>query len=207
LKSISKAAVLRVYSWYAPIYDLVFGRVLEAGRIELAKSVASHRPHRLLEVGVGTGLALLHYPAELQVYGVDISLDMLRHAQLLVANHELANAGLLCADAEQLPFPDSSFDCVALPYVLSVTPDPERLLAETRRVCTPDGRIFVLNHFAGAGGWRIAERLVAPIADRVGFCSTLAMDILENPNWEILNVGSVNLLGLSKLVEIRNAHD
>ena len=66
MKSISKSAVVRIYRAYAPVYDLIFGRSLEAGRVELAKTVAKFAPTSLLEVGVGTGLALLHYPPGVQ---------------------------------------------------------------------------------------------------------------------------------------------
>lgn len=205
MKSITKASVVRVYRWYAPYYDLLFGCALESGRIELANIVASRSPQRLLEVGVGTGLALRRYPPGAFVCGIDLSYDMLRRAQAAVKRRRLGNAALLRADAEQLPFPDASFDCITLPYVLSVTPNPQRLLAELRRVCAPGGHILVLNHFKGAGVWQAAERLLAPLADRVGFRSTMTMDTLESSHWEIVGVRSVNLFGLSKLVEIRNA--
>ncbi len=204
MKSINKAAVVDVYRWYAPFYDLLFGYVLESGRIELAKTVAASSPQRLLEVGVGTGLSLLHCPPEVIAFGIDISIDMLRHAQSAIASEHPDNAALVCADAELLPFPDASFDCITLPYVLSVTPDPERLMTELRRVCTPGGQILIVNHFEGAGVWQVAERLMAPLADRVGFRSTMTMDTLESPMWQIMSVRNVNLFGLSKLVEIRN---
>jgi len=207
LKSINRAAIVKVYSWYAPIYNLLFGRVLQSGRVELAKLVTGNFAPRLLEVGVGTGLALPHYPGASQTCGIDISLDMLQRARNLLNRRNLNNVNLVCADAEQLPFPDASFDCVALPYVLSVTPDPKRLLAEVRRVCVPKGRVLVLNHFEGAGVWKAAERLTAPLADWVGFRSTMPMDILQSPQWQIVDVRSVNLFGLSKLVEIRNSHE
>jgi len=207
LRSISKAAVVRAYSWYAPVYNLLFGRVLQAGRMELAKLLADNYPPRLLEIGVGTGLALPHYPAISHTCGVDISLDMLDRAQALVKRKTLENVDLICADAEQLPFPDTSFDCVTLPYVLSVTPNPQRLLAEVRRVCVPMGRILVLNHFEGAGVWKAAEWLSAPLTDCVGFRSTMPMEVLDSPLWQVVNVRIVNLLGLSKLVDIRNSHE
>lgn len=197
--------MVRVYGWYAPVYNLVFGRILHAGRTELAGLVASRTPERILEVGVGTGLALPLYPAESQVCGVDISLEMLKRAQSLVREQNLSNVHLTYADAEQMPFRDASFDCVVLPYVLSVTPDPQRLLSETRRVCVPNGRILVLNHFSGARYWKFAERVTAPMADWVGFHSTMSIDILESPCWQINDVRSVNLFGLSKLVDIRNS--
>ena len=51
-------AVARAYARVAPIYDFVFGKILEPGRRALAAAASAHRPAALLEVGVGSGLAL-----------------------------------------------------------------------------------------------------------------------------------------------------
>lgn len=201
-------AVLQVYRWYAPVYDLVFGRMLDAGRAALASAVPVST-QRLLEVGVGTGLALPRYPQDAELIGVDLSPAMLARARRRVRHTGLASAKrgvhLLCADAEQLPFSEHSFDCITLPYVLSVTPNPERLLAELRRVCRPGGCILILNHFSGAGVWGGAERLLAGLADRVGFNSRLPIECLQSNDWHLAELRSVNLLGLSKLAVLTNA--
>jgi phosphatidylethanolamine/phosphatidyl-N-methylethanolamine N-methyltransferase len=108
-------------------------------------------------------------------------------------------------DGESLAFPDNTFDCVTLPYVLSVTPDPARLVAEVRRVCRKGGVIFILNHFTGSRFWWALERMVRPMADRIGFRSDFDFDeqVLKH-DWDVQAVKEVNLLGLSKLVTIRN---
>jgi phosphatidylethanolamine/phosphatidyl-N-methylethanolamine N-methyltransferase len=203
---ITRAALLKVYRAYAPLYDFAFGRALDAGRAALANAVHAQAPRRLLEVGVGTGLALHQYPANTQICGLDLSPEMLARARQRVHARRLCDVSLICADAEQLPFDDDSFDCVTLPYVLSVTPNPQALLAEVRRACCPGGHIFVLNHFIGARGWRCAERLLAPLADRVGFRSSLSMEqTLACSAWTLLEVQSANLRGMSKLVVLRNS--
>jgi phosphatidylethanolamine/phosphatidyl-N-methylethanolamine N-methyltransferase len=198
-------AVRAAYRRYAPIYDYVFGRVLEGGRVAMAKALQAQPPQRLLEVGVGTGLALHHYPATTAITGLDISMEMLDKAKARVESLRLPNVTLVCGDAERLPFDDASFDCVTLPYVLSVTPHPLALLAELRRVCAPGGSIYIINHFKGAGAWRLVEPLVGPIADRIGFNSMMDMaSTIHTQRWDVQGVHSVNLLGLSKLVVIRN---
>ena len=204
VSSTDRDTVVRAYRRYAPVYDWVFGRMLEAGRVEMAKAVRAASPESLLEVGVGTGLALPHYPPAMPITGVDLSMDMLRRAQGVVRDRRLDSVTLLCCDAEKLPLHDSCVDCVTLPYVLSVTPNPPALMTELRRVCRPGGVILVLNHFKGAGVWQFGERLVAPLAARIGFRSDLAFDVLDNPGWEIEEVSGVNLFGLSKLVRLRN---
>ena len=203
MTDLNREAVLKVYRGYAPLYDLLFGRLLEAGRAAMAAHVPADT-QRLLEVGVGTGLALPRYPRTAQIVGLDLSPDMLARARARVRDSGLQDhtgqaPALLCADAEQLPFKDASFDCITLPYVLSVTPNPARLLAELRRVCRPGGRVLILNHFSGAGVWGGAERLLAGLAHRVGFNSRLPISVLDQPGWTLAALRSVNLLGLSKL--------
>ncbi len=109
-------------------------------------------------------------------------------------------------DAEHLRFADHSFDCVTVPYVLSVTPNPQRLISELRRVCKPDGHIVIVNHFSGSRFWWLLEHMVKSIADRIGFRSDFdyAKHILPY-DWQVEKVESVNMFGLSKLVVIRNA--
>jgi phosphatidylethanolamine/phosphatidyl-N-methylethanolamine N-methyltransferase len=109
-------------------------------------------------------------------------------------------------DAEAMSFDDASFDVVTIPYVLSVTPNPEKLVAEARRVCRKGGTIFVLNHFSGSRFWWPLERAVRPVADKIGFRSDFSFgDQILRYDWEVRSVKSVNLMGLSRLVEIGNA--
>jgi phosphatidylethanolamine/phosphatidyl-N-methylethanolamine N-methyltransferase len=201
---VNRRDILRAYDRYAPVYDIVFGAALENGRRAMLRAVAAEPVTRLLEVGVGTGLTLHHYPRHAQVVGLDLSFAMLDKARRSVARRGLQHVTLVCGDAEALPFADASFDCVTLPYVLSVTPDPTRLMHESKRVCTPGGRVLIVNHFRGAGGWRWAESLAGGFADRVGFDSQLDMASTFNGHaHSIERVEGVNL-GLSKLVVLRN---
>jgi phosphatidylethanolamine/phosphatidyl-N-methylethanolamine N-methyltransferase len=152
--------------------------VYEHGRRELARSASQLvKGHSLLEIGVGTGLTLPLYPQDFAITGVDICPDMLGRAQRR-AERQLngRNIRLQLMDGERLDFADGSFDCVVLPYVLSVTPDPARLVAEARRVCRKDGVIFVLNHFSGSRFWWLLERMVRPLANVVGFRSDFSLD-------------------------------
>jgi phosphatidylethanolamine/phosphatidyl-N-methylethanolamine N-methyltransferase len=202
---ISVENVIRTYRFYAPLYDWLFGAVLGPGRIAMAKKVASLRPLSILEVGIGTGLSLDHYPAAAAVVGIDLSHEMLDVARQRAARLKRTNVDLRHMNAETMSFADSSFDCVTVPYVLSVTPNPEVLVAEIRRVCRKDGTILIVNHFSGSRFWWILERAVRSFADRVGFRSTFTYEehVLKH-DWEVQSVEDVNLLNLSKLVVIRN---
>ena len=68
------------------------------------------------------------------------------------------------------------------------------------------GGIVILNHFSGSRFWWLLERAVRPLADRIGFRSDFGYDeqILAR-DWRVESARAVNLLGLSKLVVIRNA--
>ena len=65
MDAISSDHVIRTYRFYAPVYDWVFGAILEPGRRALAESVRRLSPASLLEVGVGTGLMLGQYPPKI----------------------------------------------------------------------------------------------------------------------------------------------
>jgi phosphatidylethanolamine/phosphatidyl-N-methylethanolamine N-methyltransferase len=197
--------MVRTYERYAPLYDLLFGQVLEPGRRAMTRVATALQPGSLLEVGVGTGLALPGYPPTTRVTGIDLSPEMLARAQGRAREHQL-DVTLRLMDAEHMDFADDSFDCVTLPYVLSVTSEPARLVAEARRVCKPDGHVIVVNHFSGSRFWWLMERAVRPLADRVGFRSDFSFDDhIRGFDWELLSVEPVNLFALSRLVVLRNA--
>jgi ubiquinone/menaquinone biosynthesis C-methylase UbiE len=86
---------------------------------------------RILEVGCGTGAHLLFFQREgFAIAGVDISPPILRVARQKLGEKVLLGLG----DAENLPFKNKSFDCVALITTLEFIPDPERAVREALRV-------------------------------------------------------------------------
>ena len=205
MKPISKADVLRTYRNYAGLYDLLFGSILQPGRTAMGEVVRALRPEKLLEVGVGTGLMVPLYPPETLMTGIDLSEAMLEVAKKRQRDDSLREVELRVMDAENMDFPDHTFDCVTLPYVLSVTPNPSRLVEELRRVCKPGGTIVILNHFSGSGVWWLLEQITRPFAARLGFRSDFGLDEhVFSHNWCVESVRSVNLFGLSRLVVIRN---
>jgi len=205
MNPISVDNVVDTYRFYAPLYDRLFGAVLEPGRRALTDAVRGIQPASILEVGVGTGLTLERYPATASIVGIDISNEMLSKARVRAQKLAGRQIHLAAMNAEAMEFPDGCFDCVAIPYVLSVTPSPERLIAEIRRVCRKNGTILILNHFSGSRFWWMLERAVRSLANRIGFRSDFCFNeqILSH-DWEVLSVKKVNLFGLSRLVIIRN---
>ncbi len=204
-EGIHRADVERTYRTYAPVYDVLFGPTLDAGRSAMARAVSELRPARILEVGVGTGLTLHRYPTQSTITGIDVSADMLRVAAGRVNGAHSHRIALHEMDAEAMDFADDAFDCVTLPYVLSVTPHPGRLIAEVRRVCRKGGDILILNHFSGGRFWRPLERALRPLAARIGFRSEFSFEHhVAAHDWTVLSAKSANLLALSKLVHVRN---
>lgn len=163
-------AVRAAYRRYAPVYDLMFGRVFSAARLRSCRIVNEMRPKRILEVGVGTGLSLPFYDREIEVVGVDISAEMLGVARKRLLRHKAVNVTLHEMDAACIDLPSGSFDVVVASYVLSVVPDPRRVLNEMRRLCAPDGAIVICNHSLAEGKRASLPRwLMDPLSRKLGW--------------------------------------
>lgn len=162
-------SIQKAYARWAPIYDPIFGRITTAGR-RAAAAAATRVGGRVLEVGVGTGIALPDYGPDCRVVGLDLSFDMLRIARRR-ADAGLAHVeGILQMDAGRLGFRDATFDCVVAMYLITVVPDPEAVMAELNRVCRPGGEVILVNHFAAEGGIRaLIEKAAAPFGDKLGW--------------------------------------
>lgn len=160
------------YRRWAPVYDYTFGRVSTAGRRH-AVELINGSTGKVLEVGVGTGLSLPEYKPHLDITGIDLAPEMLQKARERVKAEGLKNvSGLYEMDAGNLQFPDNSFDTTVAMYVITVVPEPEKVMRELARVTKPGGQVLLVNHFSqeeGVRGW--VERKMAPFADLVGWHS------------------------------------
>src|SRR5918912_2022528 len=151
---IDNSTVEKAYARWAPVYDLVFGKVFERGR-QASIAAAERVGGRILEVGVGTGISLPDYARSHRLVGVDLSEPMLRKAQERIANQALDHVEALAVmDAQHLGFPDGGFDAVVAQYVITVVPEPEAALDEFARVVRPGGEIILVNHIGAEAGLR-----------------------------------------------------
>ena len=168
-------AVKLAYRRWAKVYDTVFGTVSSFGRRCAVEKVNSLPGKKILEVGVGTGLALPSYHNDKRVTGIDLSTDMLEKAKQRVKKEKIDNVdALLEMDAEATTFETDSFDIAVL---------------------------FV-NHFIAQKGLRsYVERIMAPASKALGWHPDFAIQSLLPP--EVLKraeINSVPPLGLFTLV-------
>jgi phosphatidylethanolamine/phosphatidyl-N-methylethanolamine N-methyltransferase len=198
---------LKTYRLFSGSYDFVFGPVFHPGRKEAVR-IANDRPgQHILEVGVGTGLSLPFFRKDAKVTGIDVSTEMLEKARRRVARRQLAQVeALVEMDAENLSFPDDSFDSVLALYVASVVPDPARFAAEMRRVCIPGGTIVVVNHFTSENpAMRFIEKRLAPLAGKIGFHADFPLaGFLAASRLDVRETRPSNLCGYWRLLRCVN---
>lgn len=143
------AKVLRVWERTAPGYDrqIAFFEKIQFGGGRQWLGARAHG--RVLEVAIGTGLNLPHYPAEVTITGIELS-----PAMLAIARKRAADLGrdvdLHQGDAQQLPFGDAAFDTVACALSLCTIPDPQAAIGEMKRVLVPGGRLLLLDHIGSS---------------------------------------------------------
>lgn len=99
----------------------------------------------ILEIGVGTGRNIVHYPTGARVAAIDISDRMLARARSRAARLG-ADVDLHVMDAQALEFPEASFDRAVATFVFCSVPDPVAGLREARRVLKPGGKLLLLEH-------------------------------------------------------------
>ncbi len=201
-----EASIINTYKRYASNYDKIFGRVFEQGRKQVVEKMNCREGHRVLEVGIGTGLAMPYYPEGTQVFGIDISPHM-----LAVANQHLRqvcrnNVCLSIMDAQKLCFPDHFFDKVSAMYVATVVPEPGLMMKEIKRVCKPGGDIFILNHFSNTHFFPgLFEAMLTPLQKFLGFRPRFSKKrFIDDNALEVLDTQSVNFLGYWTIIHARN---
>ncbi len=200
--------VRAAYRRWAAVYDQAFGGISAIGRHRAAAAVNALPGNRVLEVGVGTGLALPRYRRDKRITGIDLSAEMLGRARRRIAAEGLSHvAALYEMDAEATSFAGASFDIAVAMFVASVVPNPLRLMAELKRVVRPGGSILFVNHFAAERGPRWwAERALAPASRALGWHPDFALGALIGPaDRARAEIAPVPPFGLFTLVRLENS--
>jgi len=158
----------RYWDKHAGSYDKQMGfydRHLFAGSRDW---VCSKARGQVLEVAIGTGRNLVHYPDEVRLTGVEWSAAMLD-----IARHRAGQLGrevdLRQGDAQALEFPGACFDAVVCTFSLCAIPDDRKAVAEMARVLRPGGLLLLADHVE-ASFWpaRVAQALIEVVSVPVG---------------------------------------
>lgn len=201
-----KQSVVAAYRRCAGIYDRVFGPFFAHGQRAAVEAMNCQTGDRVLEVGVGTGTSLPLYPDDVEIAGIDVSPEMLDKARAQAAScrNEIT---IRQGDAEALDYPENSFDKVVAMYVVSVAPDPAQLVREMKRVCKPDGELFIVNHFSASTGFVAAcERALTPLSRLVGWRPSFPLDdFLRDTELRVARTERVNAFGYWTLIHAYNS--
>ncbi len=128
-------------AWFFDSMDSLFGKMMGDGKEKLVAKAKG----KVLEVGVGTGASLAHYPKGVELAGLDISPKMLARAKAK-SDCFPGQLTLRVGDVQSLDFPDDSFDMVITSCVFCSVTDPIKGFQEINRVLKPDGIGLHLEH-------------------------------------------------------------
>jgi ubiquinone/menaquinone biosynthesis C-methylase UbiE len=201
------ARIREFYDATAGDYDQwlsYYERWMQLGRCR--RRLLSRARGRTLEVGVGTGVNLPHYPPEVQLTVVDLSPRMLE-----IARERARQLGLdieaRIGDAQQLAFPDDHFDTVTVTLVLSTVPDHRRAAAEIHRLLEPGGQLLVLDHVRSpTAPVRWAQRMIEPlVASYAGWHFTRdPLDYIESAGFTVEHCHRTRVGMIEELVARKN---
>lgn len=165
-------SIQRVYNTLSPLYDWLVPWISQRGRRIGLQWLDVQDGERVLEVGVGTGLAfdaLLAKNSTGWTEGVDATSAMLSRARRRATQHEHNRYRLRTGDAQNLRYPPRTFDAVFASYLIDVVPPDDRTatLSEMHRVLKPEGRL-VLVHLSPPQGplermWRSLSHVFPPL--------------------------------------------
>jgi SAM-dependent methyltransferase len=151
---------------YAAVYDRMTAVSEARGFADRRRTLLSAARGRVLEIGAGTGLNLVHYPPESVDSVVALEPDSAMRRRLLRrvgagevhVPYEVHEAGI-----DEAAFPDGSFDTIVATLVLCTVPDQERAVAAIRRWLAPNGRLLFIEHVRGTGMTGRLQSAVGPL--------------------------------------------
>jgi ubiquinone/menaquinone biosynthesis C-methylase UbiE len=154
----SSGRSLRFWNKHAGSYDTAMGFLERVLFKDTRAWICRQARGAVLEVAIGTGLNLEHYPREIALTGLEQSPEMLELARRRAQRHGLT-VDLRLGDALALPFDDGRFDTVVCTFSLCEIPDNPRAIAEMHRVLRPGGVLLLADHVAStAPAVRIIQR-------------------------------------------------
>ena len=161
-------------------------------RTEIARNLQLKKGMRILDVGCGAGyFEAILAPFGVQVTGVDLTPEMIAQGKALLERHHI-DAELLIMDAENLEFPDESFDAVITRNLTWNLPNPERAYAEWHRVLKTGGVLLNFDAEYAKNVYRCDQSLnkahKALSQTTLDECSMLysmlAVSTVDRPDWD-----------------------
>lgn len=153
----------KLYHNLVPAYKALWPAVAGKNIRSVVRNDIPFQPDEaVLEVGVGTGLSLNHYPDFIKLTGIDLSESMLAEAQDKIDRQGWDHINVLPMNAESLSFEDNSFDIVTSFHTVSVVSNADKMMSEIVRVCRPGGQVYIINHF------RSENPLISRVVDSAG---------------------------------------
>lgn len=190
------------YDDVAQYYEGVMGPMQRWGLVGLrSEALKQLPPGRILEIGAGTGLNFVHYPADAHGVATEFSREMLKIAR---TKTRPAGVQLLQNRAEDLPFKDHSFDAAFATLVFCSVESPLQAFAELRRVVRPGGTLILLEHVRPSG-------ILGPLFDLFNFFTVRLFEdhvnrrtakLVSEAGLEVIDVKS-RLLGIINLIKCR----
>jgi ubiquinone/menaquinone biosynthesis C-methylase UbiE len=160
------------HRWFAALYSKFIEPMDRKRMAPMRQFAAGGAVGRVLEIGAGTGANIEHYDWS-KVESLEITepdpfmLERLQPKLEALPADVRSRVHLQEIPAEQLPFPDASFDVAVVTLVLCTVMDPARSIAELRRVLKPGGELRLIEHVRAQGFWGSVQRLFQPIYGRI----------------------------------------
>jgi ubiquinone/menaquinone biosynthesis C-methylase UbiE len=130
---------------FARFFDRL-SRLMEREAGEHRDELLSGLTGRVVEIGAGNGMNFGHYPRDVEEVVALEPEAYLREKAEKAARLAVVPISVRDGVADPLPFEDDEFDAAVASLVLCTVPDPERGLAELRRVLRPGGELRFMEH-------------------------------------------------------------
>ncbi len=157
----TKQMIEQLFDEAAEVYDNTGPSIFSQYGKTLADRIPLSDGAQVLDIATGSGAVLLPLAKQLgsdgHVTGIDLSEGILQEAKKNVAAQGLSSVSLRKMDAEQLDFPDQTFDAISCAFSIFLFPDLDKALSEMHRTCKRGGSlcisVFNNNPFPFDPGW------------------------------------------------------